>query len=245
MRIYGLLMLLSCAFALGSCAQSRSAKTRVYEDRRTGVTLHTVVGRDTALTKTVYSHPFAFEIEDLKYLLASISYRKEKFFGWSELAGVFTADELYRLAPHLVEAFSRATPDEQVLFRLTTAKRGAIFSSDRFTNGSLFVKNKKLNCLFANIDVRPETAHVYDGEPRNNYAGVWWKLETTDWQSLVEGEKGTHYNWIELDWKRGLEEKERLEKAMRERAERLAIESRSEFKKTGWQDWKPDEAPQE
>ena len=241
MRIHGPLMVLLCAFIIGSCAQSRSARTKIYEDRRTGVTLRKDADRATALLTPAYVHPITFEVEDLKYLLGSISCRKKEFFGWSELARVFNADELYRLTPHLVEAFSRAATDEQVLFRLTTAKRGALFASERFTNGRLFVRGKKLNCLFANIDVRPDAADVYDGDPRNNYAGVLWKLETRDWQHLVQGERGTHYNWIELDWERGLEEKKELEQAARQRAERRAIESGKEFRRTGWEDWEPDD----
>ena len=100
MRIHGPLMFLLCAFILSSCAQSRSTKTKIYEDRRTGITLRKDVDRTTALLTPAYVHPMTFEVEDLKYLLGSISYRKKELFGWSELARVFNADELYRLTPH-------------------------------------------------------------------------------------------------------------------------------------------------
>jgi hypothetical protein len=229
--------------AFGSCAQTRTVKTKIYEDRRTGVTLHRAVGRDKVPFAKGYSHPVGFDVEDLKFLLGAIGYHEKGLFGWSEVRGVFTADELYRLTPHMAEAFAKATPDDEVLFRLTTAKRGAFFFSERFTNGRMFVKEGKLNCLFANVDVNPASTDIYDGDPRNYYSGVSWRLAKRDWQSLVEGEKGTHYNWVEMDLERGLAEKGRRERALREKLERRRAEEISgQPEKSRWEDWEPNEA---
>jgi len=243
MRIHNSLLLLAGLFLCVSCAQSRSVRTTIYEDRRTGVTLRKVVGHEAESLATVCSHPINFETEDMKYLLRSIHYREKGLFGWSDVVPVFSADELYRITPHFVDAFSRAAPDEHVLFRLTTAKQGALFSSERFTNGRMFVKDEELNCLFANINIRPDQEGIYDGNPVNNYAGVFWKLEPGNWQNLVEGKNGVHYNWVALDSERGLEEKRLRDQAARERAERRrAGKETQERRKVGWEDWEPDEA---
>ncbi len=243
MRISGLVAVLLCALAFGSCAQTRTVKTKIYEDRRTGVTLHRAVGRDKVPFAKGYSHPAAFAVDDLKFLLGAIGYQEKGLFGWTEVKRVFTADELYRMTPHMVEAFAKATPDDEVLFRLTTAKRRAFFFSERFTNGRMYVKDGKLNCLFDNVDVSPSSTDIYDGDPRNYYSGTSWRLAKNDWQSLVEDEKGTHYNWIELDIERGLAEKSRRERALRERLERRrAEEPKVQPEKGHWEDWEPNEA---
>jgi len=243
MRTLGVSVLLLAAFVLGSCAQTRTVKVKVYEDRRTGVALRSVVGRDAIPFTKGYSQPVEFQVEDLKYLLRSISYQTKGLFGWSQIKSVFTADELYRLTPHLVEAFAEATPDQEVVFHLTSSEKGAIFWSERFTSGSMFVKGKKLNVLFANIDVNPDSSEIYDGDPRNYYSGVLWRLVKTDWQNLAEGEKEIHYNWVEIEFEPQLAEKKQAEEALRKKRERArATRQRIIQEKTGWEDWEPGEA---
>lgn len=243
MRPLGFLTLFLGVFVISSCAQTRSVKVKVYQDRRTGVALRSVVGRDAVPFAKGYSHPVEFKVEDLKYLLGSVSYQTKGLFGWSQIKNVFTADELYRLAPHLVEAFAKATPDQEIVFHLTSSEKGAIFWSERFTSGSMFMKDKKLNVLFANIDVNPESSEIYDGDPRNYYSGVLWRLVKTDWQNLAEGEKQVHYNWVEIEFEPQLAVKKQAEEALRKKRERArAMRRRVIQEQTGWEDWEPGEA---
>ncbi len=91
--------------------------------------------------------------------------------------------------------------------------------------------------------MKPITGETYDGDPRNYYSGIMWRLTIKDWQNLVKGEKGTHYNWIELDFERGIEEKKQKERAIREKAaRRRALKKKRRREKIGWEDWVPDEA---
>ncbi len=242
MRTLGCLVLLLSVFVLGSCAQTRTVKVKVYQDRRTGVALRSVVGRDAVPFVKGYSHPVEFKLDDLKYLLRSISYQTKGLFGWSQVRNVFSADELYRLAPHLIEAFAQATPDQEVVFHLTSSEKGASFWSERFTSGSMFVKDKKLDVLFANVDVNPESSEIYDGDPRNYYAGVLWRLVKADYQSLAQGEKEIHYNWVEMDFEPQLAEKRQAEEALVKKRERArAARRRIIQEQTGWEDWEPGE----
>ena len=234
-------VVLLCIMVFSACAQTRTVKTSIYQDRRTGVALRKEVNREAIPLAMGHSHPVEFRAEDLKYLLKSILYKEKGLFGWSETKQVFTAYGLYRLTPHLLEGFAKATPDDEVLFHLTSVKRGTFFGSEGFTNGTLFVKEGKLNCLFANIDIRPDIIDMYDGSPRNHYAGALWKLVTNDWQNLVEGVKGTHYNWIEIDIEQGLLEKQQTKERalMRQIKRRRIMKQKEQKKKSGWEDWVP------
>jgi hypothetical protein len=208
--------------------------------------LHRVVEQDDAAIAKDYSHPVQFGVEDLKYLLSTIAYEEKGLFGWSEARSVFTADELYRLGPHLVEAFAQATPDDEVVFQLTSAKPGLIFASERFTNGRLFLKDKNLNCVFANVNLRPDMDSVYDGEPRNYYAGTLWRLVIREGQTLAEGKKGTHYNWLMMDWETILKEKKLRDQARREQLQKRRVlkmkqQQQQRQQETGWTDWESDE----
>ncbi len=235
-----------CVLVVCSCAQTRSVTTRVYEDRRTEVALRRTVGRDSSPLSKNYSHPAEFEESDLKFLLSSIRYQEKGFFEWSELRRVFSADELYRIAPHLVKAFAEASPDDEIVFGLKSAKPGVLFASERFTNGTMFVRDKKLNCLFSNLNIKPGLTEPYDANPRKYYAGQLWRLDARDWHTLVEGDKGIHYNWIELDIEQGLAKKRRIEEAYKRRLERRQTrEPRRKPEEVQWEDWEPDEIVEE
>ncbi|MBI5116936.1 hypothetical protein HZA56_10730 [Candidatus Poribacteria bacterium] len=238
MRNAAIFALSVCLVAICSCAQTKSVK--IYEDLRTGVALRKVIPRDAPSSMPPYSHPFSFQLEDLKFLLSTIGYSEKGFFGWSEAPRVFSAEELYRLTPHLVQAFERAAPEEEVLFHLTTAKPGMVFASDRFTSGAMFVKDKKLNCLFANVNIRPHVTEAQDGDPRIYYSGALWRLAKGEWQTLFEDEKGTHHNWIVLDIEAGLAEKKRVDQSVRQELRRRVFRKRP-AEGTDWQDWQPDE----
>ncbi|NQU08423.1 MAG: hypothetical protein HQ583_07660 [Candidatus Abyssubacteria bacterium] len=237
------ILLLLFALAAGGCAQTRTIKTPIYEDRRLEVTLHRVVGPDSIPLEKGYSHPVDFKVEDLKYFLRSIRYREKTLFGWSDAKRVFSAAELYRMTPHLVDAFAKAEPDDEVVFRSDAAKSGTLFSSERLTGGRMFLRNGKLNCIFGNINANPQAPDIFEGDPRKVYAGALSELVTNDWQNLVAGERGTHYNWIELDWKRALAEQMQKERALRMRIERRRSIERMRRRETeDWMNWQPDEA---
>jgi hypothetical protein len=243
-RDLGIMIL--CAFALCSCSQTRSVRTSIYGDHHQEILLQKDLDSDGISMAKGYSHPAEFEITDMKYLLRSINYQEKRLFGWSDSERVFAADEIYRLAPHLVEAFTGATPDDDVVFSSKSVKGGAIFSSECLTDGKMFVKGNKLNCLFGNINIKLSGTEKYEGDPIKEYAGVFVRLAAKDSQTLVDGPKGIHYNWIELDYEALLAQKKRAEEALKRRRNRIrAIRKRKEFRETGWEDWKAGDAVKE
>jgi len=223
-----------------SCAHTRSVRTKIYEDRRTNVTLREWVNRDNKQVNKHYDQPVDFALDDLKYLLGSIAYQEKTLFGWSDVKRVFTADELYRTTPHLVTAFAQADGGGEVLFRLRSAKPGLIFSAERISDGIMFVKDGKLNCLFSNIDMRSET-DLYEGNPRKYYAGALWSLVANNWQKLVEDDSGIHHNWIEIDIERGLAEKRKVENIIKRKLMKKRISPQRKPQPAqqpdNWNDW--------
>lgn len=241
MRAFARLLLMLFAVVFCSCSQTRGAKTPIHKDRHMEISLHKVIGPDAAPAAEDYSHPLILKGEDFDYLLSSIRYRGKNLVGWVDAKAVFSAKELYDLTPRLVEAFAKAVPEDEVIFSSKSVKSGVIFRSKRFTNGRMFVKDKKLNCLFANINVRSDVSGVYDGAPRRKYGGSFSKLVTNAWQRLVEDEKGVHYNWIEIDIKQALAERTRLERERKRRAELLReMEEKLRNENDDWQEWDTD-----
>jgi len=229
---------------LCACAQTRDLKTSVYSDRNMDITLNREMGPDALTVAKGHSHPADFQVEELKYMLQSIRYREKGLFGWSDTRRIFALSEIHVMAPHLIEAFARATPDDEVAFSSMAAKSGTLFSSARFTNGVMFVSDGKLNCIFGNINIKPDDEFEdYDLDPRREYGGALAKLVTNDWQGLVEGAKGIHYNWVEIDIEAALSGKTHNEEALKRRVERRQRRQEKRLRESvDWEEWESDEA---
>ncbi|GAB4343491.1 MAG: hypothetical protein Kow0099_22000 [Candidatus Abyssubacteria bacterium] len=241
MRIRAIVAL-ACIVTVTGCAQTRTVKTEIYRDRQMEIALRSMVGPEGQPLQRGYSHPASFEPDELKYLLASLKFRERGLLGWSEAKRVFTSAELYRLAPHLIEAFAKATPEDEISFRVLTPRPALVFYTDRITDGSMFVKDDKLNVVFGNIAMNPNATEMYEGDPRLFYAGRLWELAPKEWHTLVKGERGIHYNWVELDTQVGLAQLQRVQQLLlrqRSRKERERIRTMEDM---DWSDWEPDEA---
>jgi hypothetical protein len=239
MRTIGLLAL--CSVLVCSCAQSRYVRTEIFKDRRLEIFLERATGSEGVPVPRGYSHPVDFEVDDLKYILATIRYQQKGLFGWGDVERVFNVEELYRMTPHLVAAFTKVSADDEVVFRMNAAKPSMVFESERRSDGVMFVKDDKLNLLFCNINIRPDTMDTDTCNPRNEYGGLLSKLVPGKDQSLVMGEKGLHYNWIEMDWKLVLEVKKNRERAIQRRIERhRTLKEMRQQQESGWEDWEPD-----
>jgi hypothetical protein len=243
--VVSLLVIVLC-----SCAQTSIVKTPIYKDSDLEVTLYRASALDASSHVGAYSHPATFEVEDLKYLLRKIEYREKGLFGWATARSVFSAHELYRITPHFVEALGRANPGDEIIFSSDAAKSGGLFSSARLTSGRMFVKDKKLHCIFGNINIRAGSMHDsnddyfdIEDDPRREYGGALSKLVANNWQELVQGPRGVHYNWIEIDIEKALTEKAGRENSARRRAQRRrAIDQERLHDSVYWEDWEPDKA---
>jgi hypothetical protein len=205
------------------------------------VELRRRVGTDSGSTAKGYSHPRDFPKDEIKFLLGSIRYQDKALLGWADAKAVFSAHELYVIAPHIVEAFNMASTDDEVAFKSNISKSGVIFSSKRYSDGVMFVKNGKLNCAFANINIRPGVSDIYEGDPRKLTAGGLSRLVTNPWQSLHTSEKGTHDNWIMIDVEEALIEKAAVERALKRHRKVLKRRKQQRLRESvEWEDWSTD-----
>ncbi len=237
-----LLVVAACMLVLTGCAQTRTVRTEIYRDRQTEVELKRVVSPDGQPVPRGYSHPASFQPDEIKYLLASLRFRERGLLGWSEAKRVFSSQELYRLAPPLIEAFAKATSDDEISFRLLSPKPALVFFTDRITDGSMFVKDSKLNVVFGNVDINPNATEIYEGDPRRFYAGLLWEVAPKEWHRLVKDERGIHYNWVELDTPTGLAQMRRVQQLLLRQRSRKEIERIRVMEDMDWSDWEPDEA---
>ncbi len=242
-----LLMTILCIF-LCSCAQTRTVKTPIYKDRDLEVELRRSVGTDSASSGKGYSHPRVFEQSEMKFLLGAIRYQDKGLIGWTDAKAVFSAHELYVITPHIVDAFGKASNDDEVVFASNVSKSGMVLSQKRYTDGIMFIRDGKLNCAFANINIRSNVSDgyesdVYEGDPRKISAGGLARLVTKPWQSLHMSDRDAHENWIMIDIATALEEKAAVEKAFQRQMKSFKKRERRRVRESvDWEEWKTDEA---
>ncbi len=101
-----------------------------------------------------YDHPAEVDLEKLKSALASVVARHEVsllnrlFTQQKEIRGAaFTPEEIDLLADRMKIAFSKATPQEQVAFFLTSRKNSL---STLITSGVAFIQGGELHLILAN-----------------------------------------------------------------------------------------------
>ena len=243
MRSLKILLMTILCISLCSCAQTRTVKTPIYKDRDLEVELRRSVVADSASSGEGYSHPRVFEQNEMKFLLGSIRYQDKGLIGWTDAKAVFSAHELYVITPHIVNAFGKASNDDEVAFASDVSKSGMLLSQKRYTDGIMFIQDGKLNCAFANINIRSNVSDAYEGDPRRISAGGLSRLLAGSWQSLHMSDKGAHENWIMIDITTALDEKAAVERAFQRQMKSFKKKERKRVRESvDWEEWKTDEA---
>lgn len=109
------------------------------------------------------SHPFAISEGQLRRLLAGIEVRGAASIG---KAPVFLKEELETIVPPLASALSKAGPNQDVAFAVTS-RRGLFgsMSPKSVTTGRLFMRGDSLNLIFGLVQERRDIGEI-------DYAGV-------------------------------------------------------------------------
>ena len=144
------------------------------------------------------THPFGISVDALSQTLASL-----KVEGGVSRSAVpmFTDGELKEIVPHLVTAFAKAGPKEDVTFAVT-GRHGALgaYSSKSVTTGRLFVRDRQLNIIFRLVHDLYENGELGVGVPsfppgsRAYRAAIFWRLVP---ESGVLASKRS--DWVMLD----------------------------------------------
>ena len=238
MRLSVVLLMTILSLVLFSCAGRQIATRPILMDRDAEVLLSRNTAEGYIPDGGSYSHPAVFTEQELKFLLGSIMHQDKALIGWSESEPVFSGHELDGIIPHFIEAFAMAGTGEDILFRSELAKSTGLLASHRFTDGRMFVRGGKLNCMFANASIQPDITRVYEGDPRKLYGGALSRLVTNSWQTLAKDGKGVHHNWVVMDIEAAYAEKLGAEKTLIRRNEiRREIKEKRERDSADWEDW--------
>ena len=148
------LMLFGCS--------SPSVFTRVVHQDPSGfVSLESPLSGETAQI-TPYRHPVQFTEQEMAAVLQSVVAQREmssiRYYVLRQdpkPEPVFTTQEIQLLNPRLVAAFSKARPEEVVVFFLNQPRQDGVLE---ITSGGLFVQDERLYFLLANLRAPVTTA---------------------------------------------------------------------------------------
>jgi len=175
--------LLACFLASG-CASSPRPELTIHDSPRGSVYLERI--SDTSFQAT---HPINLEPSTLARALRGIHVRDDKnalqalFASQSATTRAFTDEDADFLAPLIVTAFTRATPDQRIGFRIIqtgspsyTQKEGAGFGSSEppltlapkeTTAGVLFAHGRSLHMSLTQYRHRPQKPDTIGGPNRH------------------------------------------------------------------------------
>ena len=186
-----------------------SPRDNIYNQGKTYIRLEAVNSAE-GTSKTFLDHPQYLNKNMLSDALESIHFRDKNIGGWSKERNVFTKNELLVLAPHMADAFTKASPLQYVLVNSNFNKgKGFFKSGGADTIFGLFILNDKLNVVFSKIqytDVSERGTESVFGEteeetfvdPFSITKNPYWKLSTRAGQTFKRG----HENWLIIDLKK-------------------------------------------
>jgi hypothetical protein len=191
-------------FTGGGSTQSQDSTT-IFSKGKTYVKLEEM--RSTKGTsKTFFDHPGYLRSDVLSSAMSSIYFKERGIKGWGREQNVFQESELFNLVPHIVDAFSKASPSQYVLVSSNYAKgKRRFLRSEMYTIFAMFIGNDKLNVRFSRVQYIPLTetgeSSIFTN-PEEVFADPFsikknpsWKLIPRTDQRFKEG----YSNWLVVD----------------------------------------------
>jgi hypothetical protein len=177
----------------------------VINNKETSVEIREELDKNGKTVKKDFNHPYYFTETGLNNILSSIYYKEtgllKKGFLDKGRSRLFRHEELKKIVPPIIDAFSMATDSQDVLVFSTSDK---FLLSDRQSYFSMFVLNKELNIVFSTIKSKKS---ISDGrtykqrgkselkDPLDVKKGSFWSLIPAGGQRLVKGRE----NWLIID----------------------------------------------
>lgn len=172
-------------------------------DHETSVEIREMIDESGAAINKGYNHPYYFTEVGLANILSAIYYRERGFFksvskGQRKL---FRHEELQKIIPPIINAFSMATTAQDVLVFSTSNK---ILLSDRQSYFSIFVIGSELNIVFSSIKSKKSLTDGRRSRPSNKAKlkdpfdvkkSSFWSVLPVGGQRLAQG----HQNWLIID----------------------------------------------
>jgi hypothetical protein len=178
----------------------------VFNDQETSVEIREELDESGNAIKKDFNHPYYFTETGLTNILSSIYYKER---GWLKGKGrrmLFRGEELKKIVPPIINAFSMATDPQDVLVFSTSHK---ILLTDRQSYFSMFILDNELHIVFSAIKTRKsytEGRPYKQGnksklkDPLDVKKSSFWSLIPEGGQRLAKGRQ----NWLIIDLSRNL-----------------------------------------
>ena len=230
-------MILFLLILVAGCSRVKTVSQTIYESKGIQVRLVETLDENKQSVPREFEHPWDVEATTLNDLLGSMYYQQKVMFFKGKKKQAFPMPQRAEMLQPLQEAFAKATPNQWVDFFFHHRHRWLIISRELLTDGVLFRKDDKLNCVFRNLAYEdladPEgTGEPFQGNPTKEPVRATWVLVLSPGQNLVKVEKPgllgskNFPNWVQLDlsqkWPAPEPTKEELKAA--EKAEKKALE---------------------
>ena len=206
LRFISLLLLLSLIMGCYTYKKKTTRKSNIVgatvNDHTTSVEIREELDENGNLIKKNYNHPYYFTAGGLTNILGSIYYtQKSLMLGTKGKKQLYQREELQKIIPPIVSAFSMATDSQDILVFSTVDK---VLLSDAQSYFSMFVSNNELNIVFSNI---LNKKNISDGrlhkksnkskfkDPLEVKRSGRWKLIPMEGQRFAPG----HQNWLIFD----------------------------------------------
>ncbi|GAX61781.1 ABC-type Fe3+-hydroxamate transport system, periplasmic component [Candidatus Scalindua japonica] len=188
--------------------QVKGQSDNLYNQGKTYIRLEEVKSTKGS-AKTFLEHPKYLNKDTLSSALASIYFKEKALTGLSKEKNVFLESELLNLAPHITDAFTKASPSQYILVCSNYTKGKRFMKSELYTIFGLFIIKDKLNVVFSRIHYeeledknsddtiilnRNETTFIDPFSIRKN---PFWRLIPRPDQKFRKG----HENWLIIDLK--------------------------------------------
>ncbi len=191
-------------------ARSQGLNSNIFNEGKTYIRLEEVKSTKGA-SKAILDHPKYLSKDILSSVLSSIYYKEKGVTGWGKEQNIFLESELLNLTPHMVDAFTKASPSQYILVNSNYAKGKGFFKSEVYTIFGLFISNNKLNVVFSRIqyedvtdkdaekNIFVDTEETVFVDPFSITKNPFWEISLRSGQQLQTG----HNNWLVIDLEEG------------------------------------------
>ncbi len=185
--------------------QVQDQRNNIYNQGDTYIRLKEVRSTKGA-SRTFLDHPKYLDKDLLSNALASIYFKEKKIKGYGKEQNIFLESELLNLAPHIADAFTKASPSQYILVSSNYYKGKGLFKSGVYTVFGLFISKDKLNVVFSRIHYEDledeskdnafgETAEEVYVDPFTITKNPFWTISLGSGQTFKSG----HENWLIID----------------------------------------------
>ena len=165
---------------------TRSVKEPVFEQEQTSVLLRSQRKGGETLAKN-FGHPLTLSTARMAHILSRIDYRKDSAEPSTPREPVIPLETLYVIAEGMAAAFSKATPDQEVVvMSVRRGKHWGIFDREYLTSLLAFVKDDLLYIQVARTDWEiPAQSRTQLPEPRAGEEVMKFRLLPSEGMTLA------------------------------------------------------------